>query len=480
MQLRQALQWSVLAELASRLVPPLVFIVLARLLTPEDFGVMTAAMMVIGFSQVFWEAGMGKALIQRQKDVESAADVAFWVNLGLGVAISSLLFASAGWVAAVVFRDARVEVVLQVMTLQVMLSALGSVHTALLQKSMGFRRLFWVRLAATGLPGLASIPLALHGMGYWALVGGTLLGQAAQLAMLWRMSGWHPRAAFDMRVAREMAHFGAWVGASGLMAWFYAWADSMIVGMSLGSHELGLYRTGSMMTVMVFGVLFGAMTPVLYSHLSRMNQDQVRVRQAAERVLRTIAVVSLPLAVLLFALGPRLGAVVFGPAWQGVGDVIAVMALTHGVAWIVGMNGEVYRAMGRPSYETMVMALTLPLYLGVYAYTVRFGLDAFLWARLGLTLCGVALHLYAIRRLLAVPVAPLLRHASGAAGVAFGATAALGWLLANDIGGAWSDLAVRAGLNALVIAALLVLIERNATVRDLREILSARASRADR
>jgi len=87
-----ALKWSFLAKLAPKAITPTVFIVLSRLLTPEDFGVMSAAMMVLAFSQIFWEAGMGKALIQRQTDVEEAADVAFWVNLGLGVVIAGLLF----------------------------------------------------------------------------------------------------------------------------------------------------------------------------------------------------------------------------------------------------------------------------------------------------------------------------------------------------------------------------------------------------
>ena len=86
-----SLKWSFLAEFASKTISPLVFIVLARLLTPEDFGVMSAAVMVIAFSQIFWEAGMGKALIQRQTNAEDAANVTFWVNIVLGMLIASLL-----------------------------------------------------------------------------------------------------------------------------------------------------------------------------------------------------------------------------------------------------------------------------------------------------------------------------------------------------------------------------------------------------
>jgi PST family polysaccharide transporter len=188
-----AVKWSFLAELVSKAITLIVFIVLARLLTPEDFGVMSAALMVIAFSQILWEAGMGKALIQRQTDIEDAANVAFWINLGLGVLIAGLLFWGAQPIALTFFQDARVTPVLQIMTLQVLLGALSSVQTALLQKEMDFKKLFWVRMATVALPGFASIPLAWGGMGYWALVAGTLTGQAVQVMMLWRMSEWRPR-----------------------------------------------------------------------------------------------------------------------------------------------------------------------------------------------------------------------------------------------------------------------------------------------
>ena len=92
MGLIKSIKWSFFSESASKLISPLVFIVLSRLLTPDDFGVMTSALMVIGFSQIFWEAGMGKALIQKQTEVLASSNVAFWINIVLGLIISMFLF----------------------------------------------------------------------------------------------------------------------------------------------------------------------------------------------------------------------------------------------------------------------------------------------------------------------------------------------------------------------------------------------------
>jgi len=192
----QAFKWSVLGEVASRAVGPLVFIVLARLLVPEDFGVVAAAMVIISFSQVFSDAGLGKALIQRQNRVEESANVVFWINLGIGLVIVAILIAAAPLIAGF-FHDERITPVVRVLSLQILLAAFSSVHTALLQKDLNFKQLFWVRLVTTAAPGLASIPLAIHGMGYWALVAGTLVGQVVQSTMFWMLSPWRPQWGLD-------------------------------------------------------------------------------------------------------------------------------------------------------------------------------------------------------------------------------------------------------------------------------------------
>ena len=405
-----ALKWSFASELAAKVIQPVVFIILARLLTPEDFGVMTAAMMVIAFSQIFWEAGMGKALIQRQTDIEEAANAAFFINIALGIVIAGLLYLFAQPIAQTFFQDDRVTAVLQVMTLQVLLGALSSVQTALLQKEMGFKKLFWVRFATVSLPGLASIPLAWNGMGYCALVAGTLVGQLAQAIMLWRISPWRPKFNTNTVVTREIGKFGGWVGLTGLLTWFYAWADSLVVGHYLGSHDLGLYRTGNQFVSLAFVIIFGPILPVLYSHLSRLNSDKVKMRTTAESAISILSVIAIPISILFVAYSSELQEIVFGAKWTGIGVVIAAMAMMHGYSWLVGMNGEFYRAIGKPNYETVVTASTLIIYLGVYLYVINEGLDAFAWARMWLAVGALLLHVILLKYLLNVDVYTIFKR----------------------------------------------------------------------
>jgi PST family polysaccharide transporter len=383
-----ALKWSVLGEIASRGVGPLVFLVLARLLVPEDFGVVAAATVVISFSQVFADAGLAKALIQRHDKVEESANVVFWLNLGIGLVIATLILVGAPFIAGF-FHDERIAPVVQVLSLQILLAAFSSVHTALLQKDLNFKPLFWVRLATTAAPGLASIPLAIHGMGYWALVAGSMVGQMAQSAMLWKLNSWRPQWGIDCGLAAELVAFGKWAMLSGLIGWFYNWMDAMVVGHYLGPHDMGLYRTGNTFVTMVFGFIFSPLLPVLYSAFSQVRHDLSKVAESLLLVVKGIAMVAFPISAGLIALRVPIEQFVFRDEWGGIGMVIAILALVQGFAWLVGSNGEAYRGVGKPHIETCAMALSLVVYFIGYVVSVRYGLLVFLLCRLAMVFVGL-------------------------------------------------------------------------------------------
>ena len=465
-----ALKWSAAAEIASKAIQPLVFIILARLLVPEDYGVVAAAIMVISFTQVFWEAGMGKAIIQRRKEVKESATTAFWINIFAGVCLAALLFVFADFVALRLFQDVRVAAVLKVMTLQIFLGAAASIHTALLQKEMKFNRLFWVRLSTVIVPGFFSIPLAYLGFSYWALVAGTLVGQLAQVIILWRISDWHPAFTFNGRLARELWAFGAWVGLSGLLSWFFLWVDSLFVGAFLGTHELGLYRTGNQFVTMIYGFLFASLLPVLYSHFSSVQENREHLRKIFFKVVRIVILIAIPAAFLLYALGDQIGAGIFGAKWNGIEFVLKVMALVHGFAWVVGMNGEVYRAIGKPSYETVVNTVLLPVYLLGYYFSIQESFEIFIWTRFLLALVGVTLHLIFCRKAINLPVFSLLKLMilASVTGLVAPALNSFAVQLTANI---YLQVALVGTASFLLMGGVLFLFERNGAVKDISDLL---------
>jgi O-antigen/teichoic acid export membrane protein len=464
-----AFKWSLLGEATSRLIGPAVFLVLARLLTPEDFGVVAAATVVISLSQALADAGLGKALVQRREAIELGADAAFWLSLGLSVLLALALFAGADAIAAF-FGEPRVAAVVRVLSVQVPLTALAAVPTALLQRDLAFRELFWVRLLTAGLPALASIPMALAGMGFWALVAGAVAGQALQCAVLWGRSHWRPHARLDAATAAQLLRFGRWTAASAVLAWGYAWLDALIVARWLGTHDVGLYRIATTFVTMFFGLAFAPLLPVLYSLFSHSGHRPDRVAAALHATARATVLVSLPTAALIVLLSTSAEARLFGPEWAGLAPLLALLAASQGLAWLVGANGEAYRAIGRPDYEVWAMGVSVVVYLAGYLLAIPHGLLVFVATRAALVLAGLALQVLIARR--ALGLSPWLWVAAVARPLAFSVLAGLA---------AWGAAAATAGTGvpaeavlALVFLAtylaLLLAFDRR-TLRDLRNTL---------
>lgn len=462
-------KWSFISDLSSKLVTPAVFIVLARLLTPEDFGVMASALMVISFSQIFWEAGMGKALIQRQTDKALSANFAFFVNVFLGVLVASSLYFFSGYIASTIFNDDRVSLVLQVMSIQVILGALSSVHIALLQKDMEFKKLFWVRFTTISLPGFASIPLALNGMGYWSLVVGTLVGQFAQVIILWKISDWRPCFDFNIKVSKDIGIFGAWAATSGILTWFYIWVDSLIVGAYLGSSELGIFRIGSQFPIMIFALVFAPITPVLYSHLSKISQNVNKITTTVLNILKVVTLIAIPISMLIFAYSLEIQIVLFGDQWIGLGFVIGIMALMHGYSWIVGFNGEVYRSMGKPAYETIVTGSTLVVYIIGYIISIQNSFDSFVWTRLVLALSAVLLHLLILKKVIQINVISIVGYIAKVSVISGLVVFTSYFLVSNYIESSILKLFLGGLFSSLLLIGFLYFSERNGVVDIIKQ-----------
>ncbi|MCD6672181.1 MAG: lipopolysaccharide biosynthesis protein [Burkholderiaceae bacterium] len=464
----QAFKWSLLGELGSRVIGPLVFIVLARILLPEDFGVVAAATVAISFSQVFWDSGLARALIQHNADDDDElANAVFWANLALSAVVTIAMWLAAPALAAF-FRDDRIADVLRVLSVQAPLAATCALITALMQKHFDFKRLFWVRLVTTGGPGLVSIPLALAGWSYWALVFGVMSGQLLQLLALWRQTGWRPRARIDRRRVAELAGFAQWTISSGMLGWLYSWLDAIVVGRFLGAHDMGVYRTGNTFVTVVFGLLFSPLLPVLYTLFSRAQQDLARLREALMTVVQAIALVSLPIGAGLMVLGEALGVTVFGLHWAGVGLVIGILGLSHAIGWVAGANGELYRAIGKPHVETSTVALMLAVYVPVYLVAVQDGMQSFLWARMALSALALVAHVMVCRHALGIPPGRWLRACAPALAAACGAAVIVHWM-SRDAPFTIARLTAM-GLLGFVLYALAIVALQHSFLLRLREI----------
>lgn len=391
-----AFKWSLFGEATTRLIAPVTFLVLAFLLVPADFGVVAAATVVISFTLAFSEAGFGKALVQCRDGFDAASSTAFWLTLALGALSAVVLAVTAPWVSDF-FQEPRLSAVVRVLSLQCLLAGICVVPSAILQRNLEFKKLFRVRLYSAVISGAGTIVLALNGFGYWSLVLGTLMSLAIQTILLWQSAGWQPAMHYDRGTAVSLFRFGKWAALSTLLGWFYLWMDALIVGRYLGTHDMGIYRLGNTMVIALFGLILSPLLPVLFPMFSKHHGNLPAIRKDMKTVAKAIAVVSLPIGALLVSASPIIESVMAPHNWAGIGPVIGFLGAAHGIAWLVGANGEALRGAGKPHTETIAMAIGTIGYLAAFLVAIQYGLEAFLWARLGLSCIGVGIQISAAK-----------------------------------------------------------------------------------
>jgi O-antigen/teichoic acid export membrane protein len=397
----KSVKWTFLMEVVGRGTQPIITLILARLLTPADFGLIGMCMVVISLTLVFQNFGLDRALIQREEGISEAANVAFWANLLLSVVLYLILFLSAPLIATF-FREPQAVDVLRVLCLRIILFSLVSVQQALFQRVLEFKKLFVVRLISAVIPAFVSIPLALNHYGVWALVYGSLAGSLAQAVLLFVLTPWRPRLFFDYLIARQLVSFGGWAMLETLLGWLLLWGDSAILGRFLGAKELGVYRVGITLILLVTGFTCGAISTVTYSAFSRLQMNRSELKRYFINTTKLTAGIALPIGICLAFLSQPISDVVFGEKWQGIGTVIAIIGLSEAIAWLVGINPNVYRAMGKPDINSKLLILNVLYFIPAYILAAPYGLVAVCATRLLCTILSIPLHLYATQRILSI------------------------------------------------------------------------------
>lgn len=399
-------KWTVLGEAGSWALRPLVVMILTRLLSPGDFGIVGLALIATGLAQIFQDFGLGKTLIQREHDIEDSANVIFWINLFSAVAIYLILFAAAPFISRV-FHKPEASCLFQVLCLQIVFTSLCTVHSALIQRRLEFKRLFVAKLGAAIIPGIVSIPLAYMGMGAWALVWGTLAGSSAQVFLFLCLSKWRPQWRFNFQLAKKLLHFGKWIGLEMFLIWLTGYGDTIAIGFFLGMEKLGIYQVGVAFTFFVFEVFLRPLRPLSYSFFCRLQSNDTAMKDSFLKIVQLLAMATIPLGAGLAILASPISSAVFGQKWKGIEMVILLLGLKESISSLVGINLEAYRASGRPDVNSKLFIIISILYIPTYLVAAPYGLFIFCLSRLGLSIIATVLYIIAANRILKLPFAYL-------------------------------------------------------------------------
>lgn len=404
----KSIKWSVLTELVPRIIVPVTTLLLVKILSPADFGLLTIATIFVGFAGMFQDFGLAKALIREKKDVEESADIVFWSNISLGFVFYFIIFASAPIISSF-FHEPRLTNILRVLCFEIILSALISVQYAILQREFEFKKVFKSTLGFAISPVVVTIPLALLNFGVWALVFGSLSGYLIQAIILWIQSPWRPRLRFNRNIAKRLFGFGGWFTAEMFVLWVLSYGDSGAVGYFLNVDDVGIYYIAMTFTTMVFGSVFNPLLSIAYSSLSKLQHDPEGLKRFFIKITEFTAILCIPMGIGLILVVSPLCSIFFQEKWDGIGHIIALLSAMQMLAWLVGVNPTLYRAIGRPDANFKIGAASIFYYLPVYVLFAQFGLFIFCIGRVLVALVTDIIHIIVTYKLIKINPNYLLR-----------------------------------------------------------------------
>ena len=375
----KATKWSTITEIVAKLISPITSIVLARLLTPEAFGVVATLTMVITFAEIFTDAGFQKYLIQHQfvddVDMEQSTNVAFWSNLLMSLFIWLVIGIFADPLAAMVGNHGLGHV-LTIACVSIPLAAFSSIQMALYKRKLDFKTLFKVRLVGICIPLLVTVPLAFYLRSYWALVIGTITTNCANAVLLTVYSKWKPRFFYSFAKFKEMFSFSAWSVVEAISIWLTGYMDVFLIGKYLNEYYLGVYKTSMTVVGQIMGLLTAATTPILFSSLSRLQSDDETFKDLFFKFQKLVGLLVIPLGFGIYCYSDFITDILLGEQWSQASRFIGLWALTSSLTIVLShYSSEVYRAKGRPKLSVLAQVLHLIVLLPAVIIAVRYGFE---------------------------------------------------------------------------------------------------------
>jgi PST family polysaccharide transporter len=452
-----SLLWAGLSFGSTKIAVFVATLVLARILVPEDFGVVAAAMSMIALFEIGLDLGVGSALIRDQeRGITSRVQTAFTLNLAFGVVLTGLFVALAPAIAAY-FRVPEETDVFRVLAFYLLVRAAGQVHDAVLRRDLSFRLRTRTELARAGVRLVVSVVLALLGAGVWSLVIGLLAAEVAGTVVNWLLVRFRPRFTLDRSAARTLLSFGLAMVAVQALSVLSSNADYLAVGGLLGPDDLGQYTIAYRLPELLIDNVYWIFSSIALPWYSRARTHAAdSFRETMLRALTLLTLFGFPMGTALALVARDAVPLLFSEQWLPAVLPMALLALAGGVSAIGFASGDIFPALGRPGLLLRLDLVVAVIEIAGYFLVARHGIVAVAVVNLVVASVYAAIRLLVANRLVGTDARDCWRALRPALAVSAGmATCAVPVLLLMDRGIASLALVIGAGVvGALVGAAL--------------------------
>jgi O-antigen/teichoic acid export membrane protein len=397
----KAFLWSATESFGLGLLSLAVFILLARLLEPQDFGVVALAGVFVFTFNLIIGTSFADALVQRADLQPGHMDAAFWTTIAVSLLLAGGSFALADSVAREL-GEPRLAEVLPWLALSMPLNAIATVQTALFRRALQFRVIALRSVFGRTVGALVGVGMALAGFDVWSLVGQQLAGVFVSNVALAAHSSWRPRLRYSFARLRELAGFGMHVSASQVINGLAEQAVTFIVGMFFGTTQLGFFTIAWRVVQLIRALVGSAVYHVGFSAFSRLQQNRQALAAAVLQSTRFACLFGFPIGAGIAALAAPIIILLFGPRWLAGEPLLILLALEMIPGFYVIFFAPCFRAMGRPGLTLALSVIYAVSGIAAILALARFGLEIAVLGWVARTFLLLPLQVHLLRRMLQV------------------------------------------------------------------------------
>jgi O-antigen/teichoic acid export membrane protein len=372
-----ATKWSSITEIIAKLFSPISTMILARLLTPNEFGVVATITMVVAFAELFTDAGFQKYIIQHEFNTKEhlfeSTNVAFLTNLFLSILLWGIIILFRNPIASILGNE-KLGPAIAIACVSIPLGAFSGIQMALFRRDFEFKTLFAIRVVSLVVPLLITIPFAIIFRNYWALIIGTITLKLVNAIYSTFRSKWKPKLQYSFRLLKQMLSFTFWTLLESISIWLSSYVGILIVGLKLNDYYLGLYQTSMTLVVQILSIVSMSVTPVLFSTLSRLQNNESEFKRMFLSFQSLVALIVIPLGVGLFSYRSFITSIFLGGKWEEAAGFIGLLGLFKSLNIVYShLCSEVYRAKGSPKLSLLLQFVFLIFFIPSITIAVNYG-----------------------------------------------------------------------------------------------------------
>ena len=361
-----AAKWSIFTEIIVKIISPITNMILARILVPEEFGVVATVTMIVSFADIFTDAGFQKYVVQHQfktkEDEDLSINVAFWTNISISLLLWLLIFLFAEQIATVVGNPGMGKVI-YIGAAILPMTSFSSIQAAIFRKNLNYKELSFIRIIVKFIPLVVTVPLALMKFSYWALIIGNIAGELCNTLLLTYFSTWKPHLIYRFDKLQEMLHFCMWSLMETISSWLVTNSGIFVLGTLFSQYYLGIYKTGTTMVAQITSLISGATISVLFAGLSHVQHNYDEYKNLYFKFLKMIGILVIPLGAGILMYGDIVRSILLGSKWADADLLIALWGFVLAESVIFNdMSGVVTLSKGQPKlifFSNMVQAAIL-------------------------------------------------------------------------------------------------------------------------